>query len=141
MKLDVGFEGARADRMLSGIRGRLDNTRTLMGMLVDDIHDFEADAFDTGGFGQWAPLSPATLRAKGGGRILVDTGALRSSLTAGSASITADGVTVGTSERSAPFLQRGARGAPPRDPMPDPPARVVEDWASKVLGYVVGGHR
>jgi phage gpG-like protein len=38
-------------------------------------------AFDTAGFGQWAPNSPRTIAAKGSSHPLVDTGALRRSVT------------------------------------------------------------
>jgi phage gpG-like protein len=35
------------------------------------------NAFETGGFGQWRPLSKATIEAKGSSAILIDTGELR----------------------------------------------------------------
>jgi phage gpG-like protein len=37
-------------------------------------------AFETGGFGKWAPLSPITIQNKGSETILVDTGQLRQSI-------------------------------------------------------------
>ena len=38
-------------------------------------------AFTSGGYGAWAPLDPATVKAKGSSQILIDTGMLRSSIT------------------------------------------------------------
>lgn len=38
-------------------------------------------AFETGGFGQWAPLSRYTIMKKGSSAILIDTGYLRKSIT------------------------------------------------------------
>jgi hypothetical protein len=40
-----------------------------------------ADAFDTGGFGRWLPLSPKTLEKKRVHQILVETQQLRNSIT------------------------------------------------------------
>lgn len=40
------------------------------------------EGFETGGFGNWAPLSPATIKEKKGNtRILIDTSQLRRSIT------------------------------------------------------------
>ena len=39
------------------------------------------EAFGTGGFGEWAPLSPETIMQKGSDMILVDTGDLEHSIT------------------------------------------------------------
>lgn len=39
------------------------------------------DAFDTGGFGQWAPLKPRTIKKKGSAAILIDTAQLRQGVT------------------------------------------------------------
>lgn len=39
------------------------------------------EAFDTEGFGEWTPNSPATIRAKGSEMPLIDTGNLRNSIT------------------------------------------------------------
>lgn len=38
------------------------------------------DAFESGGFGQWAPLKPMTIMMKGSDKILIDTGDLRRSI-------------------------------------------------------------
>ena len=38
------------------------------------------EAFATGGFGTWRPLSPVTIEKKGSDAILIDTGALRQSI-------------------------------------------------------------
>lgn len=39
------------------------------------------DAFASGGFGEWKPLQPETIRRKGSDKILIDTGDLRRSIT------------------------------------------------------------
>lgn len=39
------------------------------------------EAFGTGGFGEWVPLSPETIKRKGSDMILVDTGDLEHSIT------------------------------------------------------------
>lgn len=39
------------------------------------------EAFETGGFGMWKPLSPVTIDAKGSDSILIDTGELRKAQT------------------------------------------------------------
>ena len=39
------------------------------------------EAFDTEGFGEWTPNSPATIRAKGSESPLIDTGRLRNAIT------------------------------------------------------------
>ena len=38
------------------------------------------EAFETGGFGTWAPDAPATVQAKGSDSILIDDGSLRKSI-------------------------------------------------------------
>jgi hypothetical protein len=138
----IGFElvGGPAVEMLDRIESRLQNTRPVMAQLVDDFHDLEQDAFASAGFGSWAPDSAETVAYKGSSRVLVDTGALMSSLVHGGAlSLSDDEVTFGTSVRAAPYLKRGARGAPPRDPIPDPPPERVELWAEQIARYVAGG--
>ncbi len=37
-------------------------------------------AFDSGGFGTWAPLSPVTIKRKGHSQILIETQQLRNSI-------------------------------------------------------------
>ena len=38
-------------------------------------------AFTTMGYGEWSPLKPSTIEAKGSSRTLIDTGTLRNSIT------------------------------------------------------------
>ncbi len=58
-----------------GIRGAL----ALLGAYALDVIHL---AFETGGFGAWAPLKPRTIKRKGSNAILIDTAQLRQSITA-----------------------------------------------------------
>lgn len=49
-----------------------------LGVLAENIVQ---RAFETGGWGQWAPLSPVTIRRKKSSAILIDKGFLRKSVT------------------------------------------------------------
>ncbi len=46
-----------------------------------EAENISKEAFVTGGFGQWAALSPDTIEKKGSSQILINTGILRSSIT------------------------------------------------------------
>jgi len=48
-----------------------------VGMAAENLVQM---AFQTGGFGWWAPLQPGTIAAKGSGKPLIDTGQLRRSI-------------------------------------------------------------
>lgn len=139
MKIEVEADIAEAHDMLTDIGGRLDSPRPLLAQLGDDLHEHAEQAFATDGFGTWAPLSPATVTRKGSSRILVDTGGLLDSLTSGSPDITDESVTLSTDHPAAPFLRAGARGAPARDPLPEPPGDVVDGWAETSLEYFLTG--
>lgn len=51
-------------------------------IVAEDALEVIQDGFSTGGYGQWAPLAPSTLKAKGTDEILVDTELLRNSIVA-----------------------------------------------------------
>lgn len=53
-------------------------TFKLMGLAAEKIIQ---EAFETGGFGLWAPLSQRTINEKNSSSILIDTGILRGSIT------------------------------------------------------------
>ena len=46
-----------------------------------EAENISKEAFVTGGYGQWAALSPVTIERKGSSQILIDKGILRSSIT------------------------------------------------------------
>ncbi len=63
----VAEQGKDADRALKTV-----------GIEAENI---SKEAFVTGGYGQWAALSPVTIERKGSSQILIDKGILRSSIT------------------------------------------------------------
>lgn len=140
--LDAEIESAGAERMLRGIRDRLNSSQSLLSVLEDDLQQYESEAFASSGFGAWAPLNPATIAMKGNGRILVDSGGLLDELTSGSAAeISGETLTIRSRAPYAGFLKRGARGAPPRDPVPQPDRGDVSEWAQNMIRYAVDGRR
>ncbi len=83
MPLTTKFNQAKKEEIRELVRAtaaQLDVKRTLglVGVLAEDVVQ---DAFDTGGFGKWAPNSPRTVRAKGSSKPLIDIGELRKSVT------------------------------------------------------------
>ncbi len=114
--------------------------------LATDFYAMEARQFATqGGFGSggWAPLAPSTRAKKGtGSRILVDSGALKGSLTGpGSGSIrkiTPDEMEVGTSISYAQYHQHGTSRMPMRKPVE---LRAVDKvrWVKVLQGHIIGG--
>jgi hypothetical protein len=140
MRLDLGYDDRGARNLLKGIVSRVEDDAAL-DMLGQHLVDHEERAFATEGFGQWAPLSPATLKAKNSGRILVDTGRLEQVLTS-RASIRVEGDDVSLDEDPvARFLRTGARGMPRRNPTPAPDQSDVRDWAQDALRYMTEGTR
>lgn len=124
--------------LLDGMIGRLENQRTLMGVLAHGLEEYEEDVFASRGRGQWAPDDPDTIEAKGSGRVLVDSGDLLRNLT--TARIQGDTVSVVQGDAFyGSFLRDGDRGMPRRDPAPAPERRDVERWAEQLLGYIVDG--
>lgn len=59
------------------LRGDVEEFYEKIGLKSEEIIQ---DAFDSRGYGQWAENAPSTIRAKGSDMPLVDTGALRSSI-------------------------------------------------------------
>lgn len=118
--------------------------------LIDRLHDFsepfreisadfqriEQARFDAEGPG-WAPLSPSTLRRKAGGQIMVETGALRDSLTGGPGyieTITDFTAVFGTGDRKAVFHQSGTRFMPAR-PLINVGMQDVVGWVKIMQAY------
>lgn len=138
MKFEIDYDGRAAENMLHGVAERAGDD-TVFDLLGKSLVEHEERAFATGGFGEWAPLSPATLAAKNGGRILVNTGRLEQVLTS-PGGIRTEGDTVSTApDKIAGFLRAGARGAPKRNPTPAPEQSAVRDWAQDVATYIAEG--
>jgi hypothetical protein len=125
--LEIDVEASAAERMVDGIHQRTDNARPLLDLLVDEVHDYESELFATGGHGQWA------------GADLIDTGTLMRELTSNE-TLAGEDAHVDADVAYAKYLKGGARGAPPRDPAPEPPAGLVASWAHLLLGAIVDGH-
>lgn len=138
MLLDVEADTDRAHRMLHGIVERLEDENGILRVVGDEMQDYLEQVFATANFGQWAPLAPATVVAKGSTRILVDDGGLLDDLT-GRGRIQGESIFVDTDEPGAGYLKAGARGMPKRDPAPEPPGHVIDQWAERVLDHLVHG--
>lgn len=63
----VCFDGLDVDKALN-----------LIGVKATNI---SKDAFQTSGWGEWAPNQPQTIQAKGSSKPLIDTGTLRNAIT------------------------------------------------------------
>jgi hypothetical protein len=115
----------------------LENPRQALEAVADDIRDYEAEVFRTGGLGDWPSVEADWAQRKRGNRTLVDTGELLKSLTRYPATgavqkITDDSVTVATTLVAGIMAQRGD-GGPERNPAPAPSRRHVERWAQTLL--------
>jgi hypothetical protein len=62
-------------------RIRMNGTKSAVKLLGVLGEETVQEAFATGGFGQWAPLSPRTIKRKGSSRILIDSAQLRKAVT------------------------------------------------------------
>lgn len=138
MRLVIDVDATTPRQKVQEIRERVESPRALLAQMGLLLEEYETDVFRSRGRGQWAPDDPATVQLKGSGRVLVDTGALLDYLT--NARIEGESVFVnqGNAHYGA-FLRDGDRGMPKRDPAPEPPHGVQQDWADKLLGLVVDG--
>lgn len=128
--------------LLSRVRGRVERPRPLLDGIATGFMERERQLFATSGFGRWAPLAAATVRAKGNGRIMIDTGGLlRLVASQSSIRVTSSTVEVTVNHRGAYYNRIGARGTPRRDVMPPATARERKDWANTALGFLATGAR
>jgi len=131
--LDVEVDAFEAESLLGGIADRIEQPRSLLSALSGELVDHERDAFATNGFGEWAPLHPATIARKGSSRILVDTGSLMAALTRpSSVRIDSDAATI-----TAAGIDYAKFHAGRRNPTPEPPRERVEQWADSILDGLV----
>lgn len=61
-------------------RGNFDADK-IMNIIGATSQGYVDEAFETGGFGRWAPNAPITIKLKGSSEPLIDTGLLRQSIT------------------------------------------------------------
>ncbi|SDC46103.1 hypothetical protein [Nocardioides lianchengensis] len=137
--LAIDVDVSAGTELLQQIIDRLDNPRDALTVLGDLLGDYEREVFATDGFGTWATLDPATVRAKDCNRILVDTGEALRHLT-GSPDISGESVTA-SGPSYLDYLRQGARGMPKRDATPTPTPAHLDDWAEGLLGSLVHGRR
>lgn len=136
MQLEAELESRGAERLLHGIKERASDGDRLLSVLSEDIGDYEAEVFASGGHGAWPADSEETLRRKSGSRVLVDSGALLDELTSEAAiSVLGDTLTLASSLPYTKYI------AGRRDPVPEPDSGDVRNWADQVLGFLVTGHR
>lgn len=106
---------ARMDRLIA----RAEDFRPVFGLLQQEFYNIEDDLFSnegsTGAHGSWSGLKDSTLKRKtGSGGILVDTEALRKSLTRPNQKgsrrvITRHSMTIGTLDPKADLHQKGTK--------------------------------
>lgn len=136
----VEIEDGAARRFLDGIHDRLNRPDHLLDVLVDEVHQYERDLFDSAGDGAWPALTGKTISLKGSSRILVDSGDLLEQLTSAS-DISGDEAEVVARTAYARFHKHGTSRMPRRDPAPEPSAAKVGEWAEVLLDAIVDGHR
>lgn len=129
--------------ILAPLSDRLDDPTPVLQAGVKWVQRREADVFRTGNGGSWAPDAMSTLRGKSGRQVLVDKGDLLADLTEDHASSDAeidygsDSVTIATRKTSALMAQRGARGAPARNPVPPLSGGELDDLTATLLGALM----
>ena len=82
MQVQVDVKGiANCRKNLNSLAAKIANPdRNLMRRLGETSLDDVDKRFMTGGYGTWKPLSPKTIKRKGHGFILIDTGAMYASV-------------------------------------------------------------
>lgn len=130
---ELGVEVKR-DRVVTRVLENTQDTRQALEDVAQAIRDRQADVFRSGNNGRWAPNAPDTVRAKGSSRPLIKNGGLLDSLTRKGARgsrtvITLDRILVGSDLVGGLMADKGARGAPRRDPVPDVTHRELQGWA------------
>lgn len=132
MRLDYTVDVDDAVRRFDGLLDRASDFRPFLRLAAVDARNMFDEAFRTNGrsTGQtWPALSPRTTAHKSRGRLGVDDGDLRRSLTVrgargGIETINADSMQVGSSLPQGGYFTKGRGGQPPRPIVP--PKRQVE---------------
>lgn len=137
--IDVALDADRALGMLRRIGGRANDPRALLERAGELLLDYERRVFASAGLGDWPADDPATVRAKGSRRVLVDSGGLLADLSRGPVRfVGTDAVEVTSRAIGGVMAQRGAHG-PKRDPTPTPPATEQARWAGELLDVLLEG--
>lgn len=122
-----------ASKTLGNTADRLESPNPALRHLADELARYEQEVFASSGNGQWPALSPDTVRIKGHGRALIDTGGLLDAFTTASV---VDDDTVAVPTNAPAYTKYVARR---RNPSPQPPRYLAIEWAEVLLGYVVDG--
>lgn len=144
MRLDVIVDADRALDMVTTIMQRASEPTPLLQIAAEEMAVYATDVFASRAWGAWAPNDPAWARAKGGGRVLVDTGNLLASLTQPHVHdavrrVVGEQMLYSTKHPAAEHLKRGSRGMPKRDPLPEPRPDVARRIAQRIGSAVVEG--
>jgi len=113
---------------------------------INDIYELEGQIFMSQGRGAWASLAPSTVARKGFQLILVETGALRASVTSKTPHTVAaiDGTTLrfGTTLPYAAYLAAGTRRMPARPFLPtsDEIAEIVQKRQREYMMKIIAAH-
>lgn len=122
MAVEVQVNTIPVVSMLEGIQRRMGSLAPVFDSVVGDLQDHHADQFDSlgGRFGPgWPPLAASTRARKRGPQMMVESGALRASLTSrfgrgAVRKVTPFGVTFGTTIPYAAAHQYGTYSLPVR---------------------------
>lgn len=129
--IDVKVDTAGADTKVNRLV-EIFGKKGFLNVIGEGLLAWVDGGFATGGYGRWAELSPVTIMRKGHNRILIQTGALRSSFRM---SIRGDEVWIGTSDPKAIIHQFGQGRIPARPMLPreaDARAIVKEGMTSLI---------
>lgn len=121
----IGFQievaGVQLHRAIKLFADGVSDLRPAWPEIIDMFHAIEKEQFQTeggaGDSGPWVALSPRYAATKGGGGILVRSGALMASLTGGSGELreeTKDSLRIGSGVKYGLYHQLGTRRMPQR---------------------------
>lgn len=121
----IAVEGDVALRAkFSRFASKIDDFTPAWNLIAEDFYQLEEDLFNSqgaSGLRGWAPLAPSTLRRKKGPSILVESGALRRSLTRPGGrnirKITRSEARFGSKDPKVVFHFYGTRTMPRREPI------------------------
>jgi phage gpG-like protein len=131
---------------LLGIGARALEPRPILERLASHLRRKEEELFESGGAGRWEPLAPTTIARKGSSTILVDTGALRDSLTEEGAAdhfeqILGEELVFGTYDSKAGYHRRGTSRMPARDPLVTGADLNLREITREIQAYLMGLER
>jgi len=139
-------EGTDAGGDLLGIGARAVEPRPILESIASHLREKEEELFETGGRGRWKPLAATTIARKGSSTILVDTAALKASLTEEGAAdhfeqILGEELVFGTYDSKAGYHRRGTSRMPARDPLVTAADLDLREITRGIQAYLVGLER